>query len=203
MTYRLLLGAICLTLLPQTALAHLVSTRFGEFYNGLLHPLTTLPHLLPWIAIALLCGLQRRVAYASWALLIFPGATLLGALSGSHFDQPAWIQALNLASFLIGFLVALAVHLKPGIFIVLFALVGFTHGFANAETGLRGSDIVFYASGVAMAAYLLMTLLSAAGKSLVNQAGWGSVAVRAGGSWIAAVGILYIGFVFMIPAGVE
>ena len=40
-------------LTPQCAHAHLVSTRFGEYYAGLLHPVITLSHLIPWLALAL------------------------------------------------------------------------------------------------------------------------------------------------------
>lgn len=191
-----------LSLLPQTAFAHLVSTRFGEFYSGVLHPVTTLIHLLPWMAIALLIGLQKHAAYSRWALLIFPGATFLGAIIGSEFTQSDWIYLLNLSSFLMGLLVALALNLKPAAFIGLLTIFGFSHGFANAEPELKGSDFLLYVIGVAVAAYLLITLLSAASRLAANQAHWGSVAVRAGGSWILAIGIIYIGYTLMIPAGV-
>jgi hydrogenase/urease accessory protein HupE len=63
--------------LPEQAAAHLVSTRFGELYSGLLHPLTTLQHLVPWLALGLLGGLQAPRT-ARWALLAFPLAVLAG-----------------------------------------------------------------------------------------------------------------------------
>ncbi len=199
---RPIIWIACLALLPQTALAHLVSTRFGEFYSGMLHPVTTLLHLLSWLAIALLCGIQQQ-GYSKWALLLFPGATLFGALIGSWFLHPEWIHLVNIASFLVGLLVALALRLNPAAFIALLLVFGFSHGFANGEPGLRGSEFVLYVSGVAAAAYLLMTLISAATRLTVTQAPWGIVAVRAAGSWIMAVGILHIGFTLMIPAGLE
>lgn len=203
MKYLSLTWPLALMLLPQTASAHLVSTRFGEFYSGVLHPLSTLTHLLPWMAIALLCGLQQQTRYSRWALILFPVVTFFGALTGSQFVQPEWIALLNMTSLLIGLLVALALNLKPPVFIVLLLIFGFSHGFANGDSGLRGSDLVLYISGVAVAAYLLMTLLTAAAKLTVSQAPWGSVAIRAGGSWIMAVGILQIGVTLMIPAGLE
>lgn len=203
MKLRVLPWAVCLVLLPQAAFAHLVSTRFGEFYSGALHPLSTLSHVLPWMAIALLCGLQQSGVYARQALILFPLATFSGAIVGSQFSQPDWVQLLNLASFLIGFLVALALHLRPPIFIAVLSLFGFSHGFANGEPGLQGSDFVLYVAGVGVAAYLLMTLVTAATKLTVQHTPWGSVAIRAGGSWITAVGILYIGFNLMIPPGLE
>ena len=42
------------TLLPSWASAHLVNTDVGEFYAGMLHPLTSPEHLLPTLALALL-----------------------------------------------------------------------------------------------------------------------------------------------------
>lgn len=203
MNRRTLTLLICLSLLPQTAFAHLVSTRFGEFYSGILHPLSTLSHLLPWIAIALLCGMQRPQGYARWALVVFPVAIFFGALMGSQAVLPHWIYLLNLTSFLVGLMVALALKLNASMFFALLLIFGFSHGFANGEPDLRGSDFVLYVSGVAMAAYLLITLLSAAARFTLTQASWGSIALRAGGSWIMAIGVLHIGFYLMIPAGLE
>jgi nickel/cobalt exporter len=44
---------------PALASAHLVNTDVGEFYAGMMHPLTSAEHLLPTLALALLasqCG---------------------------------------------------------------------------------------------------------------------------------------------------
>jgi ABC-type nickel/cobalt efflux system permease component RcnA len=38
------------------AFAHLVNTNVGEFYAGMLHPLTSAEHLLPAVALALFAG---------------------------------------------------------------------------------------------------------------------------------------------------
>src|SRR5690606_40782915 len=89
--------------------------------------------------------------YPCWALIAFPAATLLGAIIGSHFTQPDWIGFLNLASFFIGLLIALALQLKLAPFLAIITIFGFTHGFANAESDLRGSDFVLYVCGVAAA----------------------------------------------------
>ena len=63
-------------LTPQWAHAHLVSTRFGEYYAGLLHPVITLSHLIPWLALALVAGLQNT-ASARTALPLFAIWTLI------------------------------------------------------------------------------------------------------------------------------
>ena len=43
-------------LLPAPALAHAPLAGGGDFYAGLLHPLTDLPAILPLLALALLAG---------------------------------------------------------------------------------------------------------------------------------------------------
>jgi hydrogenase/urease accessory protein HupE len=43
--------AFALDLIPAPAFAHLVNTDVGEFYAGMLHPLTSIEHLLPTVAL--------------------------------------------------------------------------------------------------------------------------------------------------------
>jgi nickel/cobalt transporter (NicO) family protein len=43
-------------LLPARASAHLVNTDVGEFYAGMMHPLTSAEHLLPILVLALLAS---------------------------------------------------------------------------------------------------------------------------------------------------
>jgi hydrogenase/urease accessory protein HupE len=37
--------------IPTPAFAHLVNTKVGEFYAGMLHPLTSVEHLFPSLAL--------------------------------------------------------------------------------------------------------------------------------------------------------
>lgn len=175
------------------ASAHLVSTRFGEYYAGLLHPLTTLVHLVPWIALALLASVQGK-ADARRNLLAFPAAVALGVALGAWLPGLAAAPAFNIASLsLVGALVALAVPLPSGAFLALSLLCGLSHGYANAAGDLELWSLTLYTAGVATAAYLLSALLGAAGVA-VSRLDWGRVAVRALGSWILASGLLYAGF---------
>jgi nickel/cobalt exporter len=80
---------------PTQASAHLVNTNVGEFYAGMLHPLTSTEHLLPILALALLaiqCG-QRA---ARVTLLVFPMALLAGTLMGSRLPPFACLPVANL-----------------------------------------------------------------------------------------------------------
>ena len=46
--------AACSVCLPAKAYAHLVNTNVGEFYAGMMHPVTSSAHLLPILALALI-----------------------------------------------------------------------------------------------------------------------------------------------------
>jgi hydrogenase/urease accessory protein HupE len=185
-----------LVLVPGEAMAHLVSTRFGELYSGMLHPLLSLQHLVPWLALGLLGGLQRA-SIARWALLAFPLGILLGLTMAHGLPGMALVEPLNLLAFVIlGLLVALKLKLNQTWFILLVTLLGLSQGYANAAPELRGFAAMLYGTGVGLAAYLLITLVSAVAHALATERTWGSTAVRAAGSWIAAAGAMYAGFLF-------
>ena len=185
-------------LTPQWAHAHLVSTRFGEYYAGLLHPVITLSHLIPWLALALVAGLQNT-ASARTALPLFPLAVLAGAALGSTLPAQQWIAVINLISFLVlGGLVLAARPLPPRFFIALVMATGLSHGYANGMPELFGQGLVLYLAGVTCAAYLLVSILTAASHQLITQRSWGIIAVRAGGSWSAAIGFLYLAFTLFV-----
>jgi hydrogenase/urease accessory protein HupE len=186
--------ALAGVLLPGPAAAHLVSTRFGELYNGMLHPLISLQHLVPWLALGLLGGLQNATT-ARWALLTFPLAIVAGLVLADVLPELTFIETLNIASFVvIGLLVVLKLELGKALFLSLVVLFGLTHGYANAAPGFRGLEWLLYAVGVGLTAYLLITLMSASTHALVAGQGWRVIAVRAAGSWITAAGVLYAGF---------
>lgn len=174
----------------QSASAHLVSTRFGEYYSGLLHPLTTLTHLIPWIALAMMAMIQGK-SEARINLLVFPVAVAIGVLLGVQnpgLAAPVVSNTVSLA--ILGAMLALARPLPTRAFIFLCVALGLSHGYANSVAGLDAWDLSLYVMGVASAAYLLIALLGAASVSL-GQFPWGRVAVRAIGSWILASGLLF------------
>jgi hydrogenase/urease accessory protein HupE len=100
------------SLLPSRASAHLVNTDVGEFYAGMMHPLTSVEHLLPILALALLAS-QRGKPAARAALVACPMALLGGTLAGSRLPPFAFF---HLASFVVlmglGTLLALGDRLK-------------------------------------------------------------------------------------------
>jgi hydrogenase/urease accessory protein HupE len=91
---------------PATASAHLVSTGFGPFYDGITHLAMSPDDLLSVLAIAFLSGLLGA-RYGRVTLFALPLTWLIGGLIGIQFDQEISLPVLNTLSFLIvGILVA-------------------------------------------------------------------------------------------------
>ena len=195
-------SSLAIALASQPANAHLVSTRFGEFYSGLLHPLTTLTHVVPWIALALLAGAHGKSS-ARRNLWVFPLSVAAGVLIGAGSPGLApLLTAVNVSSIaVLGLLLALSRPLPQPLLLLLAVACGLSHGHANAAAGLDAWSLALYTTGVGCAAYLLATLLGAAAAALQRH-GWGAVSLRAVGSWIFASGILYGSYTLIGSGGV-
>ena len=74
----LLVMAAFTSAVPAQAFAHSLSTRFGDFYGGLLHPLTSLEFGMGFLVLALLAGQQdkrgARLVLAWFIAAMFAGA---------------------------------------------------------------------------------------------------------------------------------
>jgi nickel/cobalt transporter (NicO) family protein len=99
-------------LLPSPASAHLVNTDVGEFYAGMMHPLTSAEHLLPILALALL-AIQSGKRAARMALFVLPLTLLGGTMAGSRLPPFAFFHFANLTVLVgLGGLLALGDRLK-------------------------------------------------------------------------------------------
>ena len=184
--------ALLITLLyPTVAGAHPIK-GVGDFYAGMLHPVTALEFLLPWIALALFAGQQGRRA-ARLTLGIFPLALMAGAVLALIVPPPVWVPGIDLAVIpLLGLAVALARSFPSTVTVLLVTVVGLLHGVAN------GSEITVTMSpwrfipGLAAAAILVLSYGIGLVRSLEKP--WTRIAVRVAGSWIAAAGIMVCAF---------
>jgi urease accessory protein len=162
----------------------------GDFYAGMLHPLTAIEFLLPMIALSLLAGQQSR-ASAIAMLVTFPLSLAIGAALGIPIHLPSLVSWINLGSMaVLGLLVAAVRPLPPSLAAGLSTLLGITVGLANgAELGGQVSPWRFI-PGLALAGLLLVTY----GVGCVRRLDipWIQIGFRVLGSWIAAVGILVL-----------
>jgi hydrogenase/urease accessory protein HupE len=192
---RCLMAALAI-LTPTASQAHLVNTRLGDFYDGALHPMTGFEFALPWLALVILAALQGP-ARGRWLILAFPAGLLLGAALSAWHPGLSFVQIVNVAAIAgIGLLVALALRLPSPIFLGLSLLVGLANGYENGEAMVYNTDRFLFICGVTAVGYAFATLALAVATSFLNgqQGGWRTIALRAGGSWIAAVGIMVAGF---------
>jgi urease accessory protein len=189
---RVGLAATILWLLPTTSHAHLVNTGLGPFYDGVSHFALTPEDLLPALALALLAG-QRGSRGGRRALFALPGAWLAGGLAGLALPTVTAAPTLTTISFIaLGALVAAEVPLPPpwvtGLAIVLGLLHGSLNGSAMSRAGLGGLGLF----GIVAALFAAVAL--AAALVVAIRVPWGRIAVRVAGSWIAAIGLLLLGW---------
>ena len=185
-------AAAALTLLPAPAHAHLVTTGLGPLYDGISHLFLSFEDLLPLVALALLAGLNGPKA-GRVALFIVPVAWLLGGLAGFAVGAPLLPGTATAVSFLVlGGLTAADRRLPPLAVTALAASLGLIHGWLNgagiAEAGREALGLV----GIASAVFVVVALLAAFVVWL--RPPWTRIAVRVAGSWIAAIGILLLGW---------
>ncbi|MEP9356899.1 HupE/UreJ family protein [Xanthobacter sp. KR7-65] len=197
---RLLALAAALALTPGVAEAHLVDTRLGDFYSGALHPLTDLQQVLPWIALAVLAAFQGA-ARARWVVLAFPLALLAGAMAEMVLQLPTEAPILGLVLVAaMGLAVAAAARLPLPALIALAVVAGLLHGAQNAATMGPATDRLLFISGMIASGYAVVTLGIGAAIAFLRGGTWRPIALRAGGSWVAAVGIMVLGLQMMTRA---
>jgi len=176
-------------LVTDSAAAHPMP-GVGDFYAGMLHPLTAIEFLLPMIALSLLAGQQNRTS-AITVLVAFPLSLAIGAVLGIPAHLPsiaAWINLGSMAA--LGLLVAAARPLPPSVAASLSTLLGITIGLANgAELGGQVSAWRFI-PGLALSGLLLVTYGIGCVRRL--SAPWMRIGFRVIGSWIAATGVMVL-----------
>lgn len=185
------IGGLALASCPSRAEAHLVTTGLGPLYDGFLHFALAPEDLVPVLALALLAGL-RGVMHGRRALFVLPAAWLLGGVIGLTVHGGVSLVWTALSFVLLGGLVALDARLPLGATTLLAALLGLGHGYLNgaalAQPGLGTVGLL----GIVAAVFTLVAL--AASFAVPLRAVWARVVVRVAGSWIAAIGLLLIGW---------
>jgi len=172
--------------------AHLVETGFGAFYDGVAHVALTPADLLLVIALALFAG-QRGTQAARWTLFALPVAWLTGGVLGAHLPVQSTFPLLTTLTFgFAGALIAFDLKLHAAAVTVLALVAGLVHGGVNGATMAPGGASLLGLTGAVTAVFCVLAILSAQVTTL--QAGWTRVAVRVAGSWIAASGLLMLGW---------
>ncbi len=189
---RLFAAAAASLLLPPSVHAHLVNTGLGPFYDGVSHFALTPEDVVPALALALLAG-QGGARMGRLALFALPAAWLAGGLVGLAFPTPITAAALTTVAFLVlGGLVAADARPQAAWMAILAIVVGVLHGDLN---GSAMSEAKLGALGLAgIVATLFVIVALGAALVVALRAPWARIAVRVAGSWIAATGLLLLGW---------
>jgi urease accessory protein len=181
--------AVLIVCSPVSVSAHPMP-GVGDFYAGMLHPLTAIEFLLPMIALSLLAGLQSRTS-AIAMLVTFPLSLGTGAVLGIPIHVSSLVSWINLSSMaVLGLLVAAARPLPSSMAAGLSTLLGITIGLANGvELGGQVSPWRFV-PGLALAGLLLVTYGIGCVRRLNTP--WMRIGFRVMGSWIAATGLMVL-----------
>jgi hydrogenase/urease accessory protein HupE len=181
-----------LTVASRAAQAHLVSTGLGPVYDGVAHFGLTPEDLIPVLGLAILAGL-RGPAHGRAALFALPAAWLIGGVAGEAIGVPL-NSAVAAASFLtVGGLVALDASLPPWAVALLAMLIGALHGYTDGSTIRLGNDGTKSLLGMVAAVFTVFAVT--VGLVLPLRSPLTRTAMRVSGSWVAAAGLLLLGWV--------
>jgi urease accessory protein len=183
-------AALGLLFWPCSAWAHLVTTGLGPVYDGIGHLVLTLEDLVPVLAIALFAGL-RGDALGRRALFALPLAWFGGGLMGVYVIGLPALPLPALSFIILGILIAADRSLPSKAFTALVVVVGFVHGALNG-IALREGAGVLGLIGIMATLFVLVAIVSAFVVSLKKP--WTRIVVRVAGSWVAAMGLLMIGW---------
>ena len=185
----LLLGLGC----PR-AEAHLVTTGLGPVYDGVAH-LALSPADLALVVVVALLAAMRGARQGRWLLALLPSAWLAGGVLGMTLPvnaSPGW--ATGLAFLLAGGLVAADRNLPLAVVLGLVTILGTFLGFLTGAALTAAPSAGLELTGEWVALIVIVTLV--AGLVVSLKAFWARVVVRVLGSWIAATGLLLIGWSF-------
>ena len=185
----------------QTADAHIVASRLGDFYTGALHPLTDLQDLILWAAMGVL-AVSLGASKGRWLVLAFP----LGLLAGLGLGRATGFVSAGPAAdagmiLVLGLLLGAAVRMPMALLCAIAFGLAVMRGAANAGDLGPETNRLLFAAGLACAGYAAITLTMAvtlafrrpeAGASMA----WRGIAIRAFGGWIAAIGLMMVGFAY-------
>jgi urease accessory protein len=185
-------ASLLFLLIPRTAAAHLVTTGLGPVYDGIGHLVLTLEDLIPVLALGLLVGLRGPLA-GRRALFILPAAWLAGGIVGTQMGSTPSFPVAALSFLVLGIFTATDLRLPPKAVTALAVALGLLHGFLNGVALREGAGLLGLL-GIAVTLFVVTALVAALVLSLRRP--WTRIAVRVAGSWVAAMGILMIGWSF-------
>ncbi len=185
------LAGLTLALGSGNAEAHLITTGLGPVYDGLAHFALSPEDVIPVVGLAIFGGL-RGPAHARWALFVLPVFWLVGGTAGLLIARPPGDFAAAVSLLLVGGLVATDAPLSLRATAAVAALVAAAHGYADGSAFPSGASGFLMVLGVIAGVFVIFPLVAAALLPLRSRLA--RIAMRVSGSWIAASGLLLLGW---------
>jgi hypothetical protein len=197
-----LIIATAVMFLPNAAQAHLAVSGMGPIYDGILHFSLSPEDYLPIVGLAFFAGLHGAKT-ARWALGALASAWLAGGLAAmAGLTLPALAISIATAVLFLTIGSLLASNFEVGTNAT--AVAGASLGMVRALSGLAGVTLTVAHTltllGMAASAFVVYAL--AASLTLPLRRAGPIIAVRVSGSWLAAVGLLLLGWIMRYGAAV-
>jgi hydrogenase/urease accessory protein HupE len=177
----------------QAANAHLVSTELGPLYDGAAHPLVSPQDLLTILGLAILAAhggaISGRRLIVSLTLAWATGVCIGFAAVHGPLEFPVAAAAVIL---ILGILGVSRLRIPSGVLVSASTFLGLARGVMNGSAARNADGQWLSVLGIALGIFVLCTLLTGGGKWLENRRF--AVALRVIGSWIAAIGLLMLGW---------
>lgn len=174
-------------LFTQTAFAHTFGAEGASFYQGFIHPLLGLDHLLAMLAVGIWA--VQVGARARW---LIPAAFLAMLALGGGIAMLGWPLPqveLGIAGSVVvfGLLIAGAAKMPPWLSMSVVGLFALFHGHAHGAEMPQAAMPWLYASGFLLTSAMLHGLGMLTG--LAHQYSWPARLLRLGGVGLAAAGV--------------
>ncbi|OPY94569.1 hypothetical protein A5906_13485 [Bradyrhizobium sacchari] len=191
---RLLIATAMLLSGGHAAEAHIVPARLGDFYMGVVHPLTDLQDVVLWTATGVLAG-TLGATKGRWLIALFPLGLVAGLLLGRVLGAASTQLADAAMMLAIGLLLAAAVQVPTVLLSAMAFAVAVIRGAANGADLAPETDRVLFAAGLTCVGYAAITLAMALTTVFKrtnsdSATSWRAIAIRALGGWIAAIGLM-------------
>jgi urease accessory protein len=173
------------------AQAHLVTTGLGPVYDGVGHFARTPEDLLPVAGLAVLASL-RGPTHARWMLFFLPLLWLVGGLVGFALPKPISEVPAAAVFLTVGGLVAIDAPLPAWGSTAIAAFVGVALGYGDGATMPSEVSAVPVLLGIVATVFTVFAIIVAL--ALPLRTPLARLAMRVSGSWIAAAGLLLLGW---------
>jgi urease accessory protein len=190
---RLALGS-GLTLSAPLALSHEAASHAPALLTGAINYLSGVEYVLGATAVGLLAGQHDRYVIAA-SLAALAMGLIGGALASDYAVTVPYVHVISLAGAAgVGVIVALRLPVGLTVMAGIGLLLGLAQGYSNGGMIPIAAAGVLFVAGIVGACLSILVLASAL--ALAARASWQAIAVRAAGSWIAAIALIVLALEF-------